>query len=102
MELKTLVANVESEWAPETGFFWRLRQGTFEPAALHRALSVVAAVPTPIDQEIPIRLVSVLWYIPIFMEWQTPRVREGGADMTEYAVATNKFIAEIERILGVP
>jgi hypothetical protein len=102
MDHKTLIANVESEWAPETGFFWHLRQGTFEPEVLHRALTAVASVPTPIDQHIPVRLVSVLWYIPIFMEWQTHRLRERGADMTEYAVATNKFIAEVERILGVP
>ena len=48
------------------------------------------------------RLVSVLWYVPISMEWQIDRVRENGGDIAEYMAAIATFTAEIQRILGVP
>jgi hypothetical protein len=102
MALENFIESIESEWEPEDGFFWKIRQGNFETAGVHRALSKFAAVPSLTDQPIPARLVSVLWYVPIFMEWQLDRVRENGGDTAEYMAAINKFTAEIERILGVP
>jgi hypothetical protein len=82
--------------------FWKLRQGNFEKAWDHRAFSKLAAVPSLTNQPIRPRLVSVLWYVPIFIEWQIDRVRENGGDIAEYTAAIAKFTAEIERILGVP
>lgn len=100
--MENFIKSIESEWEPEEGFFWKIRQGIFEDAEGRRALSKVAAVPTLTDQAIPGRLVSVLWYVPIFMEWQIDRVRENGGNISEYTVAISKFTNEIERILGVP
>ncbi len=102
MDLTEAITKVEAEWAPETGFFWNLRQGNFKSAAMRRALDAIASIPTPTERQIPTRLVSVLWYIPMFMEWQADRVRECGANVANYQIATSKFTREVERILGVP
>ena len=100
--LENLIKSVEAEWEPEEGFFWKIRQGNFEKATAQRTLSKLAALPSLTNQLIPSRLVSVLWYVPIFMEWQLDRVRRNGADIVEYKAAIDKFTAKIERILGVP
>jgi hypothetical protein len=65
-----------------------------------RSPMTMGSLKTRPDQPIPPRLVSVLWYVPIFMEWQIDRVRENGGDIAEYTAAIAKFTAEIERILG--
>lgn len=51
---------------------------------------------------IPRRAVSLLWFIPVFMEWQTERVRACGGDTRAYARAVSEATNEIERLLGVP
>ena len=86
----------------EKGFFWNLRQGNFDKVRGHRALSKIAAVPSLLDQPIPARFVSVLWYVPIFMQWQLDRVGKDGGDIAQYKAAINKFTSEIERVLGIP
>lgn len=48
------------------------------------------------------RLVSLLWYIPLFMYWQLERVEESGGDQVAYKRAITIATNEIERILGTP
>ena len=100
--MENFIKSIESEWEPEEGFFWKVREGNFEDAEGRRALSKVAAVPTLTDQTIPVRLVSVLWYVPLFLEWQVDRVRKNGGNVAEYQALIDRFTTEIERILGLP
>jgi hypothetical protein len=96
------IAALEAEWEPESGFFWRIRQGMFVDADYQRALSKVRAISIPEDIDIPRRLVSLLWYIPLFMQWQMERLRDAGADLEAYTMAATAMSTEVERILGVP
>ncbi len=50
---------------------------------------------------IPRRLVSLIWYIPIFMTWQAERVK-GSVDIQEYQRIANQIEGKIEEILGIP
>jgi hypothetical protein len=102
MTIEVSISAIEEEWEPETGFFWRTRQGDFRKEDFERTLGKLAAVPSVTEQLVPARFVSVVWYIPIFMEWQRDRVRECGVDPTEFERATIKLTNEVERILGVP
>jgi hypothetical protein len=102
MGLEDHIPSIEAEWEPETGFFWRTRQGDFQTEDFERTLGKLAAVPSLTEQSVPARFVSVVWYIPIFMGWQTDRVRECGVNPDEYRRATVKLTNEVERILGVP
>ena len=102
MDIEDCIPGIEAEWEVETGFFWLTRQGDFRKDDFERTLGKLAAVPSMTEQSVPARLVSVVWYIPIFMEWQKDRVRESGADPAEYERATTQLTNEVERILGVP
>ena len=102
MQLSQLVDLLEAEWAPEDGFFWKLRQGAFDARDFERARSVLARLSFQEDANLPRRLVSLLWYIPCFMEWQGPRVKEGGGDVDAYSNATATMTNLVEELLGVP
>jgi hypothetical protein len=102
MAHENLVSSIESEWEPEDGFFWSIRGGHFRKAEFDRALKKFAALPAESGDPLPARLVSLVWYAPLFMHWQIDRVRELGGDPAEYENAMNQISAEVERVLGVP
>jgi hypothetical protein len=93
---------VESEWSPEGGFFWNIRQGKFTAANFERAHAKLSTISIADDKEIPRRLVSLLWYIPVFMEWQVGRIQENGGDISAYRKAITAMTNQVERLLGVP
>jgi hypothetical protein len=102
MRYETEIGELESEWSLEEGFFWQLRQGHFTGNDFDRALKKISAIFIPEDVDLPRRVVSLLWYIPIFMQWQVERVQENKGDVSGYAKAITRMTNEIERLLGVP
>ena len=93
---------LESEWLPDVGFFWKIRNGHFDPADFERAFQKIASVSIETDAAVPRRLVSLLWYVPLFMEWQKERVKEKSGDSAQYLKAISAMRNKIERLLGVP
>ncbi|MDI1447601.1 hypothetical protein [Polyangium sp. 6x1] len=102
MSYESEIEALESEWSLEDGFLGQVRQGRFSAEDFQRALGRLAAMSIEEDAEVPRRLVSLLWYIPIFMQWQVERVRELGGDVATYTSAIQLMTNEVERLLGVP
>jgi hypothetical protein len=102
MSYDDAIVELESEWSPDSGFFWLIRQGNFAASEFERALKKVSSISISENAELPRRLVSLLWYVPIFMHWQTDRVREAKGDLVAYGKATTAMHNENERLLGVP
>ncbi len=102
MSYADFIQKIEAEWDPDDGFFWKARKGQFDQHAFTRTLEKLRSLTIDDDAELPRRLVSVLWYIPLFMSWQIERVREVGGDENAYSLATTATTNEIERLLGVP
>lgn len=96
------IASIDAEWEIDTGFFWMARQGLFDPAGFERTLNKLQALRIEENAEIPRRLVSLLWYAPLFLSWQTDRVRESGGDVQAFTQAATLITNEIERLLGAP
>ena len=96
------VSSLESEWTPATGFFWKLRQGEFDPHAFVRTLEALRRIEVRNGAQLPRRLVSLLWYGPLVMEWNAHRVQLSGSVTAEYVAAAAAITNEIERLLGVP
>lgn len=93
---------LEEEWSPEDGFFWTIRQGRFSPSAFEQVLKTVSGIRIEEDAVLPRRIVSLLWYIPLFMQWQVERVQENEGDARAYIAAVGRMTTAIERLLGVP
>jgi hypothetical protein len=102
MDYQEAISLVESEWRDDDGFFWNIHQGQFIQTEFDRALYKISSITIPEDAIIPRRLVSLLWFIPLFMTWHETRVTEFGTDAATYKKASNAMTNEIERLLGFP
>jgi hypothetical protein len=102
MDTATVIGNLEREWDFETGFFGRLRRGEFDTACLNRLIRALDLIDFRDDRNVNRRVVSLLWYMPLFMGWQKERVEEAGGDTGAFDNASNQVRKLIERILGVP
>lgn len=94
--------SLEAEWELDTGFFGKVREGQFDPVAFERTRKKLQNMVIDEDADIPRRLVSLLWYMPIFLSWQTERVQKVGHDVKSYIQAVTLITNEIERLLGTP
>jgi hypothetical protein len=84
------------------GFLWKARQGELDPVAFERTRQKLQNLRIDETADIPRRLVSLLWYMPLVLGWQTDRVREEGGDVQSYMRAVASITNEIERLLGTP
>jgi hypothetical protein len=95
------LAAIEAAWEPD-GVMWKLRQGEVDTAKIEALLCLLEAIQVGEDDLLPRRFVSFVWYLPIFFEWQRERVAERGADIQAYQVLSNRAVAAVQRLLGVP
>ena len=102
MDISLVVSRLEREWDFESGFFGLLRRGEFDRTSLQRLLAILEGINFKDDGVINRRLVSLLWFMPLFMEWQKERVQEQGCDMVTFEKATNQVHNHVERLLGLP
>jgi hypothetical protein len=100
--MQKTIDDLEASWDFESGFFGKLRQGSFDHVALNRLLETLHGITIVEQTVLPKRLVSLLWYMPLFMVWQRERVCELCDDMHEYDQTTNRIEQIVERILGIP
>ncbi len=103
--LNEFIDTLDNEWS-ETGFFEKLRYDNI--IDFDRGFELLENVKSfQINEEkelINRKLVSLLWYIPQFMEWQKERLSEKYDNelMKKYNKIIGHFNNEIERILGLP
>jgi hypothetical protein len=97
--IRAWVEVINNAYDEEHGVLGRLREGQFDRAGAQRLLSVLGELELgegPIDR----RLVSLLWYMPLFIEWQTSRVPD--SDRQDVSNLAAEVISILERVLGVP
>lgn len=102
MDIKMATSLIGNEWGNSDGFIWKLRVGSFDSEGLNRILSVLRSVkidnPKCLDKD----LVTVLWLIPLTIEWQKRRFEERGKDVKPLDEAGSLILNELYNILGVP
>ena len=101
-DYRDAIAELESFWEPDDGVFWRLRHGQFVEADVMAFVQYLDGLEVPEDAILPRRLVSLLWYVPLVMQWQADRVLEAGGDRVAHSRTITAVTNELERLLGVP
>jgi hypothetical protein len=88
----------------EDGFFYNLRQGIFNEYQYEKLRSVLERcvlhlnASDTIDKE----LVKLIWFTPLFVDWQRERLLEKGVDESTIRRASNYFFDRCQEILGLP
>ena len=99
--LQELIAKLDLEYDRSKGFLGLLRTGTFDPQGASRLLGILSSLDLgdgPVDR----RLVQLLWYMPIFLQWQRDRFALSGGDVAEVESTLNEVVSILEDVLGVP
>lgn len=102
MDIEIVIERIRKEWDIEDGFLGAVRYRNYYPDRLERLINVLKE--TTIQDEIYVEreLVRLLWFIPLFLEWQKPSFQEAGQDSIILNSAINRVLEELYRILGVP
>lgn len=100
--MSELVDSLDLEWDQDTGFLGQLRTGVLDREAYQRFMSLLQSIELQGDT-MNRRLVKVLWFIPLYMEWQTERLqRTSGISAIEYSRYKADVLDILYRLLGVP
>ena len=98
--IQEIIEELESTWDIDSGFFGKLRKGKFDKDLYNEFMQFLRRISFE-EELVSSRAVSLLWYIPLFMEWQKERVIET-IDIKEYKILKTAIENELERILGIP
>ncbi len=94
---------LEKLWALPDGCLYKLRQGQFDSTEAESLVETLRQICFADDASIPKRTVSLIWFMPQFIEWQEERVlKHSNTNPTEFARFANEVHEEVQRILGVP
>ncbi len=102
MNTDTIISEIQAEWDLDDGFLGILRQGEFREDKFEHLLALLKSIDLDDEPLINRRLVSLIWYIPLFMTWQKENFIKNGKDAEKIIYALNNFGNVIEMILGVP
>ena|ERR1700722_14308309 len=99
---KEHISAIEAAWEPDDGPLWKLRQGEVDVEKIDALLRLLDDIKITDDDVLPRRFVSLVWYLPIFFEWQRERVAAEGGDVRIFQTMSNRVVAVVQRLLGVP
>lgn len=101
MKKPALIKLLVNEWDLELGSLGKLRSGTFDGEGFQRLHSLLESIEVK-GSSIDRRLVSLIWYIPLFMSWQIERVREKRGNVEELEDTIERILGVLHKVLGVP
>lgn len=102
MNAKQLVLYLETQW-DEGGFLDALRRGAFDERSSIEFIDSLKSASISNEDFVPKRLLSLTWYLPIFLIWQKERVSEiSGIDISRYERFVTQVESVLEEVLGVP
>jgi len=91
---------LEEAWGDEDGFIYRLRMGEYRPQFAAELVALLRAITAEGEDLLPRRLVSLLWFLFPFLEWNACRVDPG--TVADIERVKREVEGELIRILGVP
>ncbi|MBH5368669.1 hypothetical protein [Bradyrhizobium glycinis] len=101
MDTGAIVERLEVEWGTN-GFFDGVRNGDYDVVRGQAVLATLRAISIGDEDTVPKRLLSLLWYLPSFLSWQTERIVEKGGDRAAYERFVTEVFNTLEEVLGVP
>jgi hypothetical protein len=84
------------------GYFFKLRHGDYEAGGAERLQALLTSIEVSDETDLPRRLVSLTWMIPMFMEWQVERVREKSGDTEALKRDIDRLRNTLNEFLGFP
>lgn len=100
MDKNQILDVLERAWDYETGFFYKIRTGDLDIEQGNQILLALKALDFSNDQYIEKDLVSLLWFMPLSMEWRKDHF--SGIILDKYLEIQNEITNQLERLLCYP
>lgn len=99
-----IIKLLDNAWEMEEGFFYEIRNRNFDLKKGNGLHSLLQKIDLEKAKTIDKKLVRLLWYIPIYLDYQKDTLKPVLSDekYTEYVRCANRIQGEVERILGCP
>ncbi|MEU0740646.1 hypothetical protein, partial [Streptomyces sp. NPDC006134] len=89
-------------WDPERGALGKLRQGEFDAELADRYVDLLSSIEITEGEPIHQDFVRLLWFAPLFAEWQIERAVKHGADQQKVSNFCDLVRESVMEILGTP
>jgi hypothetical protein len=93
---------LDEAWDPDLGFLGRLRERVFDPALGEAYLTLLRSIEIEGQETIKAEFVRLLWFAPLFIEWQIERVVSAGGDEAQVRHVSDAIRERVMEILGTP
>ncbi|MFK4088640.1 hypothetical protein ACI2LF_31290 [Kribbella sp. NPDC020789] len=89
-------------WDPDEGFLGRLRSGDFSEELGNEYVALLQSIEIDSGERIDPDFVRLVWFAPLFAEWQRAHAIERGADVAMLDRVINLIRERLLVILGSP
>ncbi|MFG2816301.1 hypothetical protein [Streptomyces sp. NPDC048410] len=96
-----LLDRLDEAWDGESGFLGKLRSGEFDPDAGEAYVALLSRIP-PIGETVEARLVQLIWFAPMFIEWQLERAAKNEGELKQLTRIATQVHEAVSDILGIP
>lgn len=93
---------LDGVWDADTGFLGMLRARRFSKSAGERFLTLLQSIEISEGERLHSDFVRLLWFAPLFTEWQIDRAVEMGADRRDVERISNLIQTRVMEIFGTP
>ncbi|MER5386938.1 hypothetical protein ABT040_43025 [Streptomyces sp. NPDC002688] len=99
--MEELLELLDAAWDDESGFLGKLRSGQFDPEAGEAYVTLLSRIPQP-GEVIESRLVQLIWFAPMFIEWQMERATDGVDEVRQLTRLATQVQEAVANVLGTP
>jgi hypothetical protein len=89
-------------WDDEEGALGKLRSGQFDAALAAGYTELLHSIEIEEGEALHADFVRLIWFAPLFSEWQIARVAERGGDEQEASNFSDKIRERVMELLGTP
>ncbi|MFF3920383.1 hypothetical protein ACFYZB_44660 [Streptomyces sp. NPDC001852] len=99
--MEELLELLDAAWDDESGFLGKLRSGQFDLDAGEAYVALLSQIPQP-GEMIESRLVQLIWFAPMFIEWQMERAAHGADETRQLTRIATQVHEAVANVLGTP
>ncbi|MFI7454046.1 hypothetical protein ACIBQX_41610 [Nonomuraea sp. NPDC049714] len=99
--MEELLETLEQAWDDESGLLGKLRSGEFDLEAGEAYVALLSRIP-PAGEIIDSTLVRLIWFAPMFIEWQIERASSSESEMAQLKRIADQVQEAVADILGIP
>ncbi|MFG3002157.1 hypothetical protein [Streptomyces sp. NPDC048340] len=96
-----LLELLDEAWDDDSGFLGKLRSGEFDLDAGEAYVALLSRIP-PIGETVEARLVQLIWFAPMFIEWQLERAAKSEDELKQLTRIATQVHEAVSNVLGIP